>query len=94
MVIAAAATAGAQSFSAGVTARNKAMRKQALNPTSTRAVGAFPRVSRNPIQLLNPLAPRRYYGPPEETVTWEPYFNRDRFSGSPITGLILFGLRW
>lgn len=94
MVVAGAATASAQSFSAGVTDRNQTARKQALNPAPTRPVGAFPRVSRNPLQLINPLAPRRYYGPPQETVTTTPLFNREPYTGSVVTGLILFGLRW
>ena len=95
-VIAGAATAGAQtqSYSAAVTEKKQSSRQKALNPPATRAVGAFPRVSRNPIQLINPLAPRQYYAPPEETVTSTPNFLRDPYSGSPITGLILFGLRW
>lgn len=96
VVIAGAVTAGAQtqSYSAAVTEKKQTSRQQALNPAPTRAVGAFPRVSRNPAQLINPLAPRRYYAPPEETVTTTPNFAREPYTGSYVTGLILFGLRW
>ena len=58
--------------------------------TTTREAGAIPRAvrGRNPLQILNPAAPRRYFGPPEETVTHDPQ------NPSRVTGLILFGLRW
>jgi hypothetical protein len=44
--------------------------------------------------MLNPAAPRRYYGAPQDTVTHEPYFGRERYSGHQITGIILFGIVW
>lgn len=53
------------------------------------AVGALPRAARgNPLQMVNPLAPRKYYGTPDETVTY------DQYNPSHITGIIFFGLRW
>ena len=54
------------------------------------AEGAIPRAARggNPAQMLNPMAPRRYYGSVEDTVTYDPNDPRR------ITGLILFGIRW
>jgi hypothetical protein len=52
-------------------------------------VGAIPRAARgNPVQMINPRAPRRYYGHPEETVVADPQ-NPNR-----LVGVILFGLRW
>ena len=97
-VLGCVATAGAQtqrqSYSASVTEKKEVTRQQALNPTPTRAVGALPRTARNPLQLLNPRAPQRYYAPPEETVTVNPYFERERYTRHEITGIILFGLRW
>ena len=58
-------------------------------------IGAIPRAARgNPIQMINPRAPRKYYGPPEDTVTSEPYFGRERYTGHQITGIILFGIVW
>src|SRR4051794_11310080 len=96
VVIGGVVTAGAQtqSYSAAVTEKKQTARQQALNPAPTRPVGAIPRVTRNPLQMINPLAPRQYYGPPEETVTWQPLFAREPYTGSVVNGLILFGLRW
>ncbi|HEV3410596.1 MAG TPA: hypothetical protein VG095_09890 [Chthoniobacterales bacterium] len=70
--------------------------RRAPEPTRRREVGAFVRGARggNPAYLINPAAPRKYYGPPHETVTWNPDFRRDPYSGSQITGLILFGIHW
>jgi hypothetical protein len=57
--------------------------------TTTREVGAIPRAARgNPAQMVNPRAPQRYYGHPEETVVTDPQ-NPNR-----VVGIILFGLRW
>ena len=55
-----------------------------------REAGAIPRAARggNPAQMLNPMAPRQYYGAPEDTVTY------DQNNPSRITGVILFGIRW
>ena len=55
-----------------------------------REAGAIPRAARggNPAQMLNPMAPRHYYGAPEDTVTY------DQNNPSRITGIILFGIRW
>ena len=54
------------------------------------AEGAIPRAARggNPAQMLNPMAPRRYYGSVEDTVTYDPN------DPKRVTGIILFGLRW
>jgi hypothetical protein len=54
----------------------------------TTEVGAIPRARGNPAQMLNPRAPRRYYGHPDETVVADPQ-NPNR-----IVGIIFFGLRW
>lgn len=102
LVIAGAAigTAHAQSFSApaGTSARERV--EKPVTPLPRRApVGAFPRATRgNPLQMVNPNAPARYYGSPSETVS------RDRpeevksagLDGNvfPVTGIILFGLRF
>ena len=57
---------------------------------AAREAGAIPRAARggNPAQMVNPMAPRHYYGPPEDTVTY------DQNNPSRVTGIILFGLRW
>ena len=57
---------------------------------AAREAGAIPRAARggNPAQMINPMAPRRYYGTPDDTVTY------DQNNPSRITGIILFGLRW
>ena len=85
----AAGSAHAQTFSAPI---NKRERVQRRTPEMYQrpAVGAFPRAARggNPLHLLNPRAPRQYFGTPDETVTY------DQNNPSRITGLILFGLRW
>lgn len=102
LVVAGAAigTAHAQSFSApaGQTARQRV--EKPVTPLPRRApVGAFPRATRgNPLQMVNPNAPAKYYAPPSETVS------RDRAdetksagldkNGFPVTGIILFGLRF
>ena len=54
------------------------------------AEGAIPRAARggNPAQMINPMAPRRYYGSVEDTVTYDPN------DPKRVTGLILFGIRW
>ena len=59
---------------------------RAVRPTE----GAIPRAARggNPAQMINPMAPRRYYGSVEDTVTYDPN------NPSRITGIILFGIRW
>ncbi len=97
IALAAAASAQAQSYSASANPnRREAVRQQQpAQPTTPRPVGAFQRATRgNPIQMVNPRAPGKYYGPPEETVTVEPFFGRDPHTRSQITGVILFGLRW
>ncbi|CAN5526396.1 hypothetical protein BH20VER1_BH20VER1_31480 [soil metagenome] len=69
--------------------RDQVDQRRVPPPTRTREVGAVPRAARgNPAQILNPLAPQRYYAPPEETVVADPQ-NPER-----TVGLILFGLRW
>ena len=65
--------------------------QQRTAPVRTRrAEGAFPRAARggNPFQMINPAAPRHYYGSVEDTVTYDPY------NPSRITGIILVGIRW
>lgn len=87
----AAGTAHAQNFSAPVNAKPKDRVERPPAPIVRHAVdGALPRGVRggNPIQLLNPRAPRRYYGAPNDTVTY------DQDNPSHITGIILLGFRW
>jgi curli biogenesis system outer membrane secretion channel CsgG len=99
--LAAAATAAAQSgtFTAPVRGRTEARpQRQAPEPTRPVPVGAFPRAARgNAVQMLNPGAPPKYYGPPQETVVPAAYTH----AGTPrareepqYAGLILFGFRW
>jgi len=48
-----------------------------------------PRVrTEKPVTPLPPRAPAKYYGTPDETVTY------DQNNPSRITGIILFGIRW
>ncbi len=71
--------------------------RQAPPPPVRRGeIGAFPRGIRggNPLQLINPRAPRRYYGAPQDTVTWEQSYRGDPHTRSQITGVILFGIAW
>ncbi len=92
-------TAGAQTYSAQVGA-NKHQRSQRYAPVYSRGpVGAFPRAARgNPIQMLNPRAPQKYYGPPWETVVPDDVANSTGHnrgeSLNRFTGVILFGFRW
>ena len=80
-----------QTFTApvGTERRDEATRRPAP-VTQRRAEGAIPRAARggNPAQMINPAAPRQYYGAPEDTVTY------DQNNPSRITGIILFGIRW
>jgi hypothetical protein len=99
LCIAAAGTAAAQTatFTAPVARERKTTTQQQTVTTAPRPVGAFVRTSRNPIQLLNPLAPREYYGTPDETVAMDPHDRRPdevARSGPRYTGVVLFGLRW
>jgi hypothetical protein len=97
----AASTAAAQTaeFTAPVsrTRKTTATTKQEVVRSAPRPVGAFVRTSRNPVQLVNPAAPREYYAPPDETVVMD---QRDRRpdeiakTGPVYTGVILFGFRW
>lgn len=97
----AASTAAAQTatFSAPATQERTTTKttRQEIVRSAPRPVGAFVRTSRNPVQLINPAAPREYYGPPDETVVMD---QRDRRpdeiakTGPVYTGVILFGFRW
>ena len=100
-MLGAAATASAQSsrFSAAVNQQNKTpAQRQAVEPRRPVAIGAFPRAARgNPLQLLNPLAPARYYGPPQETVVSAPQTqagSQHQREEPQYAGVILFGWRW
>lgn len=79
-----------QSFTAPVGDERRESERRTAPLTRTREAGAIPRGIRggNPAQMLNPRAPRRYYGTPDDTVTY------DQNNPSRITGIILFGLRW
>ena len=88
-------TAGAQSFSTGVNDQKKQPTKRPIPPISKPGeIGALPRAIRggNPLQMVNPGAPQRYYGPPEDTVVTE----EDLASShrTRVTGLILVGILW
>ena len=98
VALAAVGTAGAQSFQAPVTGTKPVQQRPPAQVSPGRPVGAFPRVRASPLQLINPRAPQRYYGPPQETVA-----SNDVGQGNPrnqgesvnsYTGVILFGLRW
>ena len=84
------------SFRARADARGENIQRRTPEPVRRGEIGAIPRAARggNPIQMINPAAPRKYYGPPQDTVTWEPYFGRERYSGHQITGIILAGIVW
>ena len=84
------------SFRARADARGENIERRAPQPVRRGEVGAIPRAVRggNPVQMLNPRAPQRYYGAPQDTVTAEPYFNRERYTGHQITGIILVGVVW
>ncbi len=94
ILVAAASSAEAQTrqtFTAptGDTRTDRTERRAA--PTRVRPTeGALPRAARggNPLQMINPAAPRQYYGDVEDTVTYDPNDPRR------ITGIILVGLRW
>jgi hypothetical protein len=101
-VIAAATlgTAGAQSMSTtinGSRPQPKQQQRQAPEPSRGKAVGAFPRVANNPMQLLNPRAPQQYYGRVEDTVVEGdpvmPPHNRGE-SVNRYAGVVLFGFVW
>ena len=92
-------TAGAQTFTAKVDAAKQERSRRYAPVYSRGPVGAFPRSARgNPIQMINPRAPQKYYGPPQETVVANdvpssPGHNRGE-SVNIYTGLILLGFRW
>ena len=89
------AHAQTQNFSAQGGSREQAVQRQAPPAPARRGeIGAFTRGVRggNPLQIINPRAPRRYYGAPQDTVTWEQ--RGDFHTRSQITGLILFGIVW
>jgi hypothetical protein len=91
LLAAAVSTAAAQTFTAPVDRkpRERVQRRPPAPVYPRPAVGAIPRAARgNPLQMINPMAPRKYYGPPDDTVTY------DQDNPSRITGIILFGLRW
>ncbi len=65
-----------------------------------KTIGAFPRAVRggNPLQLVNPRAPGKFYASPQETVvanesSSDPQRGRGE-SGNAYTGVVLFGFRW
>ncbi len=98
--IAAVAPACAQSFRAPVNNNRPEAAQRAPAPaTRDKVVGAFPRAARgNPLQMLNPRAPQRYRGTPDETVVADvsptsPQRTRGESANSYV-GVILFGLRW
>ena len=93
-------TAGAQTFTAKVDAAKKESSRRYAPVYSRGPVGAFPRAARgNPIQMINPRAPQKYYGPPQETVVADdvstaPNRTSRGESTNRYAGVILFGFRW
>jgi len=85
-----------RTFRAPAGERGERAQRRTAEPVRPKEIGAFPRAVRggNPAHLINPMAPRRYYGPPQDTVTTEPYGGRDPYTGNRVTGLILFGIAW
>ncbi len=93
LLIAAAATASAQtrSFTAPTGPVRPTGVERPIPPVGKgQAAGALPRAARggNPVQMINPTAPREYYGAPEDTVA------PDTQDPRRYTGVILFGLRF
>ena len=94
VAIAASTTAEAQTrqtFTAPTgDARTDRTERRTATTRARQPEGALPRAARggNPAQMLNPMAPRRYYGEVEDTVTYDPNDPRR------ITGIILVGIRW
>ncbi|MFN2507722.1 MAG: hypothetical protein ABR589_03005 [Chthoniobacterales bacterium] len=91
LIAAAACTTHAQTFRAPATETPRERAERSPAPVRDRDVGgAIPRGVRggNPLQLLNPKAPRRYYGRHEETVTYDPN------NPSKVTGIILVGIQF
>jgi hypothetical protein len=84
------------SFRARADARGENIERRPPEPVRRGEIGAIPRAVRggNPVQMLNPRAPRRYFGAPQDTVTAEPYFNRERYTGHKTNGIILVGVVW
>lgn len=99
VALAAVGTAGAQSFQAPVTGTKPVQQRPPAQVSPGRPVGAIPRATRgNPLQLINPRAPQRYYGPPQETVVADDSAqDTQRSRGQSVnrySGVILFGFRW
>src|SRR3954447_2754180 len=101
VAVAAASSARAQSFSAPVDGNRPQQKEHPVPPPSTgKAVGAFPRVfarGGNPLQLINPRAPRRYYGRVDDTVVVGDRAVPPKNRGEDINrfpGVVLFGIAW
>ncbi len=99
VAVATIGTAGAQTFTKSVNDRRQdQVKRTPPTPSAAKAIGAFPRTARNPIQLINPRAPQRYYGSPQDTVTPDdsPQDSQRNRGESPnrYVGVVLFGLRW
>ncbi|MGZ4984274.1 MAG: hypothetical protein ACXV9Q_09255 [Chthoniobacterales bacterium] len=89
----AASAAETKTFTVQNKPRGRTQRQQP-NLSRQKAIGAFPRVSHgNPLQLFNPRAPQRYFGPPQETVVFDTA-NYEANHHPQVSGLILFGLAW
>ncbi len=91
------AEAQSQTFTAPAGQRTERVQPRTTPPPVRRGeLGAFPRAARggNPLHLFNPVAPRKYFGAPQDTVTWQPHFEREPYTGHRITGVILFGIAW
>ncbi len=89
----AAGSAQAQTYSTSINGAKRErdrVERETIPPVTRGEAGAIPRATRggNPLQILNPRAPRRYFGHPNDTVTY------DQENPSRITGIILVGFRW
>ena len=92
-------TAGAQTLTTTVNGHQQQSKqqKQAAVLPRPKTVGAFVRTAGDPIQLVNPRAPQRYYGRVEDTVVEgdnnPPPHNRGE-SVNRFAGVVLFGFTW
>ena len=92
-------TAGAQNLTTTVNGQQQQtkQKKQEAPVPRGKSVGAFVRTAGDPIQLVNPRAPQRYYGRVEDTVVqgddFPPPHNRGE-SINRFAGVVLFGFTW
>ncbi|MGI9086212.1 MAG: hypothetical protein ACR2HH_00490 [Chthoniobacterales bacterium] len=92
----------AQSYSAPINGNRQERAQRPPTPVyREKAVGAFVRGAHggNPLQLINPRAPRKYRGSPEDTVVADtpssssPQRNRGE-SPNRYAAVVLLGISW